>query len=62
MDTGGLEDLLSNLREISDRRAATEPGTEERAELDDALRAIQDRIVYWSDDDPPPEAPPAPPA
>ena len=51
MDTSGdLEHLLNNLREIADRRAATEPGTEERAELDDALRAVQDRILYWSDD------------
>ena len=58
MDTGDLEHLLCNLREISDRRAATEPGTEDRAELDEALRAIQDRIVYWSEDDPPVEAPP----
>ena len=60
MDTGDLEHLLSNLREISDRRAATEPGTEERAELDEALRAIQDRIVSWSDDDPPVDPPAAP--
>jgi hypothetical protein len=51
MDTSGdLEHLLNDLREIADRRAATEPGTEERAELDDALREVQDRILYWSDD------------
>jgi hypothetical protein len=51
MDSGDLERLLANLREVADRRAASEPGTEERAELDDALRAVQDRILYWSDDD-----------
>ena len=51
MHPGDLEDLLSSLREIADRRAATEPGTEERADLDDALRAVQNRILYWSDDD-----------
>jgi hypothetical protein len=51
MHPGDLEHLLSRLREIADHRAATEPGTDERAELDDALRAVQDRILYWSDDD-----------
>jgi hypothetical protein len=59
MDSGDLERLLSNLREIADRRAATEPGTEERAELDEALRAVQDRILYWSADDLVDEAPSA---
>ena len=59
MDSGDLERLLSNLREVADRRAATEPGTDERAELDETLRAIQDRILYWSDDDVPGEAPSA---
>jgi len=58
MDSGDLERLLSHLRQIADRRSASDPGTDERAELDDALRAIQDRILYWSEDDPPDEAPP----
>jgi hypothetical protein len=59
MESGDLERLLSNLRDIADRRSASDPGTEERAELDEALRAIQDRILYWSDDDPPGETPAA---
>jgi len=48
--------MLSDLREISNRRSASDPGSEERAELDEALRTIQDRILYGSDDDPPDEA------
>ena len=50
MTSGDLEHLLAALREVSDRRAAAEPGTDERAELDDQLLAVQDRIRYWSDD------------
>jgi len=57
MDSGDLERLLSDLRKIADRRSASDPGTDERAELDEALRAIQDRILFWSDEDPPGEAP-----
>ncbi len=57
MESGDLERLLMDLREIADRRSASEPGTEDRAKLDEALRAIQDRILYGSDDDAPDEAP-----
>jgi hypothetical protein len=57
MESGELERLLTNLREIADRRAASDPGTEERADLDDALRAVQDRILRWSADDLGDEAP-----
>ena len=57
MDSGDLERLLSHLHEIANRRSASEAGTEERAELDEALRAVQNRILSWSDDDPPDEAP-----
>ena len=59
MESGDMEQLLSELREIADRRAASDPGTEERADLDDALRAVQDRILRWSSDDLADEASPA---
>jgi hypothetical protein len=48
---GDLEQLLDSLRSVSDRRDATEPGTEERQALDEQLRTVQERIRYWSDDD-----------
>ena len=51
MESGELERLLSNLREIADRRAASDPGTAERADLDDALRSVQERILRWSAED-----------
>lgn len=52
MEAGELERLLSSLREIADRRAASDPGSTERADLDDALRTVQDRILRWPADDP----------
>lgn len=52
MMSGDLEQMLAALREISDRRAAAEPGTEERAELDGELLTVQDRIRHWSEDEP----------
>ena len=57
MESGELERLLSNLREIADRRAASDAGTAERSDLDDALRAVQERILRWSADDLADEAP-----
>ncbi len=52
MTSRNLEDLLTELHAVADRRAASEPGTDERAELDHALLAVQERIRNWSDDEP----------
>ena len=57
MTSGGLEQLLTELHEVAHRRAATEPGTQERAELDVALLAVQERIRSWSDDEPRDDSP-----
>ena len=47
-----LEQLLDSLRSVSDRRDASEPGTEQRKVLDEQLRDVQERIRYWGNDDP----------
>jgi hypothetical protein len=51
MESGELERLLTDLRDIADRRAASDPGSTERADLDDALRVVQDRILRWPAED-----------
>jgi hypothetical protein len=51
MPDPALEDLLADHRSLASRRAATEPGTRERTELETKLLAVQRQIRYWSDDE-----------
>ena len=57
MATGDLKQLLFELRDVSRRRDAALLGTAERGDLDDALRAVQNSIRYWSDDETEDDAP-----
>ena len=47
-----LVDLLGEHRDLVGRRRETDPGTPERAAVDEELQTVQHEIRFWSDETP----------